>query len=156
MASRFSEYLRSDSTELELGDALRQPTTKLLGVSAAASTALEAIGISTVFDLGTASLFATARAAAAAGGPGELAGRHGMAPGDWLKPGHGGDLAGPRNVRSAAQSRRPSKPRATSDLPANKRHSPLRAHGFFPFVSSSRSAFASFISAVEKPSVNLL
>lgn len=86
MANGFSDYLRSDSSELELRDALRQPTTKLLGVSAAAGTALQAIGITTIFDLGAASLFATARAASTAGGPGELAGRHGMAPGDWLKP----------------------------------------------------------------------
>jgi hypothetical protein len=86
VARGFSDYLRSDTAELELSDVLRQPTTKLLGVSADVGTALQAIGISTIFDLGAASLFATARAAAAAGGPGELAGRHGMAPGDWLKP----------------------------------------------------------------------
>lgn len=86
MASRFSDYLRSDIAALELSDVLRQPTTKLLGISADAGTALQAIGVFTIFDLGAASLFATARAAAAAGGPGELAGRYGMAPGDWLKP----------------------------------------------------------------------
>jgi hypothetical protein len=86
MAFGFFEYLRSDISELELSDVLRQPTTKLLGVSADAGTALREIGISTIFDLGAASLFAMARAAAAAGGSHELAGRHGMAPGDWLKP----------------------------------------------------------------------
>ncbi|MBX9774840.1 MAG: hypothetical protein K2Y71_10565 [Xanthobacteraceae bacterium] len=86
MASGFSDYLRSDASELELSDVLKQPTTKLLAVSADAGAALQAIGITTIFDLGAASLFATARAAAAAGGPGGLAGRFDMAPGDWLKP----------------------------------------------------------------------
>ncbi|RJT32614.1 hypothetical protein D3227_26725 [Mesorhizobium waimense] len=86
MVSGFSDYLRSDISQLEHGDVLRQPTAKLLGVSGDAATALQAIGISTIFDLGAASLFATARSAAAAGRPGELASRYGMAPGDWLKP----------------------------------------------------------------------
>jgi hypothetical protein len=86
MAYGFSDNLRSDVAELELRDVLRQPVTKLLGVSPDAGAALQELGISTVFDLGASSLFAAARSAAAAGGPGELASRHGMAPGDWLKP----------------------------------------------------------------------
>jgi hypothetical protein len=46
MASGFSDYLRSDTAELELSDVLRQPTTKLLGVSADAGTAYPPSSIS--------------------------------------------------------------------------------------------------------------
>ena len=85
MATSLAESLRSDVAGLELADALKEPVSKLLGVTEEAETALQALGIATIFDLGAASLFATARAAAA--GTGGLLARHGRAPGDWLKPG---------------------------------------------------------------------
>ena len=87
MTLPLSQFLRSGTPALEVSEALRLPVTKMLGVSAEAGSALGRLGIATIFDLGAASIFATARAAASAAGATEVAGRHGVAPGDWLKPG---------------------------------------------------------------------
>ena len=47
-------------SELDLHEALKSPVAVLLGVTDAAATALEAIGVKTIFDLGTSSAFAQA------------------------------------------------------------------------------------------------
>src|SRR5215510_13664880 len=86
MKTDISEILRSAYAHLELNEALQSPAAALLGVSQAAAQALDAIGIKTIFDLGTAWLFANARAAAEAGRVGTLTARLGMAEADWLKP----------------------------------------------------------------------
>lgn len=86
MNAVLSESLRSGSAELELSDVLKEPATELLGVSAAAGMALRSIGIFSIFDLGAASVFAAARAAAGAGRSGDIASRYGMVPRDWLQP----------------------------------------------------------------------
>jgi hypothetical protein len=58
-----ADNLRSADSELDLHEALTSPVAVLLGVTDAAGTALEAIGIKTVFDLGTSSVFAQADSA---------------------------------------------------------------------------------------------
>ena len=55
-------FLKSAFAALEPDEALRQPVTSLLGVSSAAQSALEPLGIRTVFDLAASRTFATARA----------------------------------------------------------------------------------------------
>jgi hypothetical protein len=55
-----SEILRSDSAHLELQELVMKSTSVLLGVSDAARAALDALGIKTVFDLGSSWLFANA------------------------------------------------------------------------------------------------
>src|SRR5262245_56026991 len=80
------DVLRSDYAGLEIHEVLQKPTSALLGVSAAAEKALEAVGIATVFDLGSAWLFANARSAAESGRPGTASARFGLAPNDLLQP----------------------------------------------------------------------
>lgn len=85
MTTQEADCFRSESAHLELRDALRQPVSELLGVNAAAQAALNALGIHTVFDLGTAWMFANARAAAEAGKTGRMTSRFGIIPADLLK-----------------------------------------------------------------------
>lgn len=85
MTTQEADCFRSESAHLELRDALRQPVSELLGVNAAAQAALKALGIHTVFDLGTAWMFANARAAAEAGKVGRMTSRLGVVPADLLK-----------------------------------------------------------------------
>ena len=87
MTLPLSQLLRSEVPALEVSEVLRLPVNRLLGVSEEAASALGRLGITTIFDLGAASIFATARTAASAGVATQLSGRHGIAPGDWLKPG---------------------------------------------------------------------
>jgi hypothetical protein len=86
MREELSGFFRSAYAHFELNEILQQATSALLGVSQAAEQALIAIGIKTVFDLGTAWIFMNARAASEAGKVGELTARLGVAPSDWLKP----------------------------------------------------------------------
>ena len=62
----FSHYLRSTSSELSLREVLQQPVSALLGVSDDAVSALGGIGLKSVFDLGSSSLFAQAASAVSA------------------------------------------------------------------------------------------
>lgn len=66
----FDDGLRSPHVGLSLLEILQLPTSALLGVNVGAADSLEAVGIRTVFDLGTSALFAqavTADGLAAAG-----------------------------------------------------------------------------------------
>src|SRR4051812_14581424 len=53
-----AQQLRSSMSDVDLHAALQSPVSSMVGVSAAARDALEAIGIISIFDLGTSSLFA--------------------------------------------------------------------------------------------------
>jgi hypothetical protein len=66
VADRFGDLVRASSVHLSLRELLQQPVTELLGVDPDAGTALKALGIETVFDLGSSVLFAEASAALAA------------------------------------------------------------------------------------------
>jgi hypothetical protein len=66
VAGRFDDSVRASSATLSLRELLQQPATELLGVDADAATALKAVGIETIFDLGSSMLFAEASAALAA------------------------------------------------------------------------------------------
>ena len=52
VTSRFAESVRSPSADLSLRELLEQPVTELLGVGQDAATALQSIGVQTIFDLG--------------------------------------------------------------------------------------------------------
>ena len=62
----FSNYLESASSDLSLREVLREPVSALLGVSNDAVVALGKISVTTVFDLGSSSVFAQAALAVAA------------------------------------------------------------------------------------------
>lgn len=66
MSVRFADLVRESSRELSLRELLEQPVTELIGVSAAAASALSSLTIGSIFDLGTSSVFARASAALAA------------------------------------------------------------------------------------------
>ncbi|MGX1793755.1 hypothetical protein ACWIDW_12530 [Microbacterium sp. NPDC055312] len=66
MPVRFADLVRESSRELSLRELLEQPVTELIGVSAAAASALASLTIGSIFDLGTSSVFARASAALAA------------------------------------------------------------------------------------------
>jgi hypothetical protein len=83
----FADHLRSDYAGLDLHDALRSPAEVLLGVSAAAATALQDVGVATVFDLGTSWVFANARSVVEAASPDTASGRFGIVPSTLLKAG---------------------------------------------------------------------
>lgn len=68
MSVRFADLVRESSRELSLRELLEQPVTELIGVSAAAASALSSLTIGSIFDLGTSSVFARASAALAAAG----------------------------------------------------------------------------------------
>lgn len=68
MSVRFADLVRESSRELSLRELLEQPVTELIGVSAAAASALASLTIGSIFDLGTSSVFARASAALAAAG----------------------------------------------------------------------------------------
>jgi hypothetical protein len=78
------ESVRASSSELELHELLKKPTTELLGVSAAAAAVLANLGIKTIFDLGTSNLFASARAAMEMSQTGTPSGRFGIPSADLL------------------------------------------------------------------------
>ena len=61
--SEFSRHLVAPHDQLPLREMLRQPVASLLGVRDEAVTALAAVGIETIFDLGSSRLFAQAAAA---------------------------------------------------------------------------------------------
>lgn len=84
--SSLGQIVRGRSADLDLNQLVTQPTSELLGVSRAAAQALEAVGIRTVFDLGTSHLFTAARAAADAGRFGSASARFGLPPADILAP----------------------------------------------------------------------
>jgi hypothetical protein len=56
----YKDHLRSDSTDRELGEVLRDSPTVLLGVDVGAAHALDTLGIHTVFDLAASSTFGAA------------------------------------------------------------------------------------------------
>ena len=58
--------VRSGHASLDLQELLTKPPSVLLGVSDAAATALTAVGIKSVFDLGSSWLFANAVSASSA------------------------------------------------------------------------------------------
>jgi hypothetical protein len=60
MNQRVTALLRSEAAEMEPDEVLRAPTAMLMGVSAAAQSALTAINIRSVFDLAAARVFAGA------------------------------------------------------------------------------------------------
>lgn len=62
----FSESVRSASARLSLAELLQQPVAQLIGVGPEAETALQDIGVRTIFDLGSSSVFANASAVLAA------------------------------------------------------------------------------------------
>ncbi|MFC4335853.1 hypothetical protein [Salininema proteolyticum] len=64
--SRYSDSLTSSAADLTLSEVLRRPVDVLLGVGVDAATALADINITSVFDLGSSSLFAQAATAASA------------------------------------------------------------------------------------------
>ncbi|WP_025272644.1 hypothetical protein [Haloglycomyces albus] len=64
--SRYSDYLVSAASDLTLTEILRRPVDDLLGVGPDAAASLQSVAISTIFDLGTSTLFAQAEAAAEA------------------------------------------------------------------------------------------
>ncbi|WP_157790211.1 hypothetical protein [Bradyrhizobium japonicum] len=66
LTSRFVESVRSSSSNLSLRELLEQPVTELLGVGQDAAAALAGIGVNTIFDLGSSSVFAQASSALAA------------------------------------------------------------------------------------------
>ena len=66
MTSRFAESVRSPSADLSLRELLEQPVTELLGVGQDAATAVQSIGVQTIFDLGSSATFAQASSALAA------------------------------------------------------------------------------------------
>lgn len=80
----FANRVRGRSSTLELSELLNRPTSELLGVSSAAAAVLAEVGVATVFDLATSSLFASAAAVLAAATPGSPAARYGLVPGDLL------------------------------------------------------------------------
>jgi Na+-translocating ferredoxin:NAD+ oxidoreductase RnfE subunit len=57
------EVVRQSSIDVELYHLLKMPPSELLGVSTTAATALNELGIETIFDLSTSNLFASACAA---------------------------------------------------------------------------------------------
>jgi hypothetical protein len=63
---KFTDLVRSTSAELNLNLLLQQPVTELMGVSQDAASELHALGIETIFDLGSSSVFARAASALAA------------------------------------------------------------------------------------------
>lgn len=67
----FSEFVRASSANLSAAELLQQPVTELIGVGNDAGTALAAIGIDTIFDLGSSSVFAAASAVLAASRSGD-------------------------------------------------------------------------------------
>ncbi|WP_324780828.1 tyrosinase family protein [Thiobacillus sedimenti] len=83
----FADFVRHDKADLTLPELLKEGTGVLLGVTAAAASALADIGIATVFDLGASWVFANARAAAGAARGDQLTARLGVVPTDWLQPG---------------------------------------------------------------------
>jgi hypothetical protein len=62
----FTQSVRSSSADLSLNQLLQQPVTELLGVGTEAGAALGSIGVETIFDLGSSSVFAQAASALAA------------------------------------------------------------------------------------------
>jgi hypothetical protein len=80
-----SQVVRAEHKHVELLEALRLPVSALLGVSDAAADALRDLGIITIFDFGSAWIFANARAAAQAASFGTTSQRLGNIPADWLK-----------------------------------------------------------------------
>jgi hypothetical protein len=63
MATKLDESVRASSVDLSIRELLEQPVTELLGVGQAASAALAAIHVTTIFDLGSSSTFARASSA---------------------------------------------------------------------------------------------
>lgn len=66
MARTLADSVHTTSADLSLGELLRQPVTELLGLSQDAATALKAINVETIFDLGSSAVFAQAASAVAA------------------------------------------------------------------------------------------
>lgn len=58
-AGDMKEVVRHSSADIELYELLKKPSSELLGVSTTAATALNELGIETIFDLGTSNLFAS-------------------------------------------------------------------------------------------------
>ncbi|MHC2148652.1 hypothetical protein [Pseudomonas sp. 210_17 TE3656] len=77
-------FVRSTSAHLDVPALLKQPLTELLAVSPDAATALQSLGIQTIFDLGCSRLFADARVVAFTKDELGPAAMHGLAPGDLL------------------------------------------------------------------------
>jgi hypothetical protein len=73
-------FLKHGGSAPPLDEILRQPPSVLAGTGAAADGALAALGVRSVFDLGTSWLFANARAVADAAEPGSEARRSGRLP----------------------------------------------------------------------------
>jgi hypothetical protein len=82
-----TEFLRQDHPDADLHEVLRGPVDALAGVSAEAVAALAQVGVESVFDLATSTLFALAQEAADATETSSLASRFGVTPHDWLEPG---------------------------------------------------------------------
>lgn len=82
MASGFSDSVRASSSQLSVRELLQQPVSELLGVTQGAATALGSLGIDTIFDLGSSTIFAQASAALAA-----LSSDLGTLPGDLVDEG---------------------------------------------------------------------
>jgi hypothetical protein len=83
----FSNYLRSGHEQLILHDLLIAPPDVLIGVSGDAKKELEKLGIRTVFDLGSSSVFANAVAITMATRVGTVTNHFGLTPNDWLQVG---------------------------------------------------------------------
>lgn len=77
--TRFADSVKGSSAELSVAQLLQQPISELLGVSPDATTQLRDLGIETIFDLGSSSLFARAASALAASRTGQ-----GLLPSDVL------------------------------------------------------------------------
>jgi len=80
-----AELVRGSSSNLSLRELLKRRITDLLGVSPAAATSLQSVGIGTIFDLGTSHLFRGAMVLAEISKPWSASSRFRSAPGDLLK-----------------------------------------------------------------------
>ncbi len=79
-----SDNIRTTSAKLEMQELLKKPVSELLGVSALAANALKKIGISTIFDLGTSNVFATARTVLGLKNSASISTKTGLVPGDLI------------------------------------------------------------------------
>lgn len=80
-------FLRDTAIALDTDQLLQAPVSEILGVDAPCAAALNAIGITSIFDLGGSALFADAVAIARAADPRGLSVRQGRVPADWLAHG---------------------------------------------------------------------
>jgi hypothetical protein len=81
------EDLRNTAIRLDQHDLLRKSTSELLGVSQEMAAVLKKVGIESIFDLGTANLFASARAVVDAGRLGSPSSTYGLVSRDLLVSG---------------------------------------------------------------------